>query len=83
MRIIAALFMNNLNSKFVKEHNLPTQASKKSQQVKLATGIKTQVKEKVRKINIQIGSYHDRQRFMVLPLEDNDVILGSLSLEQS
>jgi len=65
-----------LNSRFVENHKLPTQPNRKPQQVRLATGVRAQVVEKARKIEIQMGSYHDHQKFMVLPLEGNDVILG-------
>ena len=65
-----------LNSKFVEQHDIPTRSNSKPQQVKLATGVKAQVERFAPKVDIRVNSYHDIQRFMVLPLDGNDVILG-------
>ena len=65
-----------LNSKFVEQHDIPTQINSKPQQVKLATGVNSTSRRFAPKVDIRVNSYHDIQRFMVLPLDGNDVILG-------
>ncbi|HVX00319.1 MAG TPA: reverse transcriptase domain-containing protein, partial [Candidatus Babeliaceae bacterium] len=65
-----------LNSKFVEKHNLPSSYTQKKRRVKLATGIKAQVQRYAEKVRIQMENYVDHQRFMILPLDGNDVILG-------
>jgi len=65
-----------LNSNFVSQFNIPTRNNKKSREVKLATGIITKAQQQAKRIPIRINTYQDHQRFMVLPLEGNDVILG-------
>lgn len=65
-----------LNSKFVSQFHIPTSNNKKSREVKLATGIVAKAQQQAKRIPIQINTYQDHQRFMVLPLEGNDVILG-------
>jgi hypothetical protein len=64
-----------LNSEFVSKHELKTYKVK-PREVKLATEVTTQVDQRIDNIPIRINSYHDKQKFMILPLLGHDVILG-------
>lgn len=67
---------NFINSNFLHRHNLPSETSALTHQITLADGSHQLSNLITKRTPIQIGSYRDRLRFVALPLEGHDLILG-------
>ena len=72
-----------IDAKFVQQYQLQLQAlTKANLTVKLATGKRVHIKERTTNTSIEIDSYTDQVKFMVVPLGECDAILGMTWLKR-